>query len=155
MHDNARLFPIQDSGGDFRAGRCSDGTQTLMGLWYGRVVACFFSPQGDFLRYEERATATPDSTKGADAVARRWWEEIGFRPAPITIKEFCYEPEGFAVHDGMGQFDEADYEDWEKTEAGFSADLAERRQGWIDDGLFVLLFDRDYYMSADGRVVST
>ena len=64
------------SGGDFRAGHCSDGTQTLMGLWYGRVVACFFSPQGDFLLLRERATATPDSTKGAGTVAQRWWGEL-------------------------------------------------------------------------------
>ena len=38
------------------------------------------------------------------------------------MKEFCYEPQGLAVHDGMGQFEEDDYEDWEKTEPNFSED---------------------------------
>jgi hypothetical protein len=150
-----RLFPIEDSGSDFRPGVCRDGAQALFGRWPGRVVACFFDPTGRFLRFEQRATRTPGSAAGSVAVARRWWQEVGFRPGRIAVGEFTYPPEGLGVHDGLGQFDEDQFDPDELDEPGFRSELAVDRAAWEAEGRFLLLWDRDCEMSADGRVLST
>jgi hypothetical protein len=150
-----RLFTIEDGGADFRAGACPDGTQALFGLWHGRVVACFFAPDGRFLRFEQRPTRTPCSPAGPARVARRWWREVGFRPGRIAVREFACPTEGLGVHDGLGQFDEDQFDPDELAEPGFREGLAADRAAWAAAGRFLLLWDRDYEMSAEGHVLST
>jgi hypothetical protein len=70
-----------------------------------------------------------------------------------VVKEFYYQPQCLAVHDGLGQFDEGEFSDSEKEEPGFQEEFAEWRQGWISDGLFLLSWGRDYRMSPDGYIV--
>jgi hypothetical protein len=56
------LYPIAEHRSDYRVGTCRGGEQMLIGPRSPWLLACFFGPDGDLLRVEERPwPAVPES----------------------------------------------------------------------------------------------
>jgi hypothetical protein len=146
-----RLFPIQNAH-DFRTGICADGRQILMGPWYRSVVAFFFDPEGHSLGEEERPEVLqgPLDDEPADAVIKRWQQELGCHTATIHVRQFWLEHRGVGISDGLDM-----YEEWPGMSPAARAENSESREGWIESGCFVFNWGKDYHMSAAGEAVST
>jgi hypothetical protein len=159
-----RLYTFRHDQGYFEAG-LARGQQVLPSSTVHEIVAHWFDLDGRFLGLERFRMAVdpptfPDTTiyrtgteyhQAVDAEMSTLKEQLGFRPAEIRVCMF--ESEEAAIADLPGEYEQF-------LEAPESADPEERDYflwhiaEWRAEGRFVLCWCVDYWLSADGRVLT-
>lgn len=161
---NGRLYTFRDDQGYFEAG-LARGKQVLLGNTVHQIVAHWFDMEGRFLGLEQFPMAVdpptfPDTTiyrtgseyhraVGAEMAALKG--QLGFQSAEIRVQAF--ESEEASITDLPGEYEQF-------LESPDSADPEEREHflryitEWRAQGRFVLNWYVDYWLSADGRVLT-
>jgi len=110
-----------------------------------------FTRDGLLLDSTEQSIPEPAS---AAEFRTEWLASQGFKSHPVSVRRF-YLPE---INLGIKQVPDSMRVAIEQPERFHPAELEEIYKGitgWIDDGLFVLCWNEDYYVDAKGRVVSS
>lgn len=159
-----RLYTFRHDQGYFEAG-LARGKQVLLGNTVHEIVAHWFDLEGRFLGLERFPMATDPPTFPGTTIYRTGTEyhravdaemdalkgQLGFRPADIRV--YAFESEDAAIADLPGEYEQF-------LESPESADADEREHfpqyiaEWRAEGRFVLNWCVDYWLSADGRVLS-
>jgi hypothetical protein len=159
-----RLYTLRHDQGYFEVGLAC-GKQVLLGNTVHEIVAHWFDPEGRFLGLERFPMVVdppifPGTTiyragteyhRAVDAAMAALKEQLGFRPADIQVRAF--ESEEASIADLPGEYEEF-------LESPESADPEEREHfpqyiaEWQAKGRFVLCWHVDYWLSADGRVLT-
>lgn len=159
------------------AGATSDQRQVLMGLSCPNLVAIYFDMEGNLLGVQERvlrfmvedsergiATAIYDERIEPDLLS--WQEELGFRPATISVHKFFVleersnQWEGACQRDGIGIVDyPAHYHDVlahpdEYTDEQKECVWADKAR-WDSEGRFVLWWGNDYWFDGSGERIAS
>src|SRR5205823_2367085 len=109
-----RRYAIRPDEGYFSAGVTPDGEQVLMGLFCPNLVAFRFDPEGNLLGSEQRPVPFfRDVTPPYDIYDSRiqpmieaWKEEMGFRPATISVRKFWSAEHYVGIEDYPSHFHE-------------------------------------------------
>ena len=110
-----------------------------------------FTKDGVLFNWTEQPIPDPST---AARFRKEWLLSQGFKSRTISVKRF-YLPE---FHLGIKQIPDSMREAIERPERFHPSELGEIYNGiaaWITDGLFVLCWNKDYYVDGKGRVVSS
>jgi hypothetical protein len=161
---NERLYTIRHDQGYFTTG-LAGGKQVLLGNTVHEIVAHWFDLEGRFVGLERFQMGVDPPTypgttiyqTGGEYQAREDTElaalkrRLGFQPADIRVQVF--ESEEASIVDLPGEYEEF-------LESPEAADAEEREffpeyiAEWRAKGRFVLNWSVDYWLSADGRVLT-
>lgn len=151
----AKQYAIKHSSVYFAAGRNpSIGLQVLLGR-QGRDILCvFFDDSGEYLRYETRAMPAGSSKEATAALMRAWMRELGVAPSTIHVREFCIKEQTIGIRDAPEYLQNLGNDP--SSESSEEVELTEEYVAcWKAQGRFVLVWDEEYEMTADGDVDST
>jgi hypothetical protein len=169
----ANLYTIAHPGDDseFLCGRASGGRQVFL---YGtcayplpaaELVAIFFDPEGNLIGSGRKnvppsePAAGPGWREAADAATRRavaeWQAEMGFVPGAIRVRRFSCED--VLIEDLPDEYKDflANPLATERGDERSRADLELYVEAWLREKKFVLVFGKEYWMSAEGMIEAT
>lgn len=127
------------------------GEQVLVGAMGTVVVMVQFRPDGAFEHAQSR-----DISDNADAsvVIRKWLREIGAVKSQILVHRFALPELHIGITD-LPQYLQEVVDNPDGTDPGRMEELLPVLNEWRRDGQYVLLWDEEYFMDANGRVDST
>ena len=161
---NERLYRIRQGQGYFDAG-LARGKQVLLGNIVHEIIVHWFDMAGNFLELQRfqmdvDPPAFPGTTiyrtdsnyhRQVDAEIARMKQRLGFREADILLRAF--ESDEAAIYDLPGEYEQF-------LESPETADSEEREHvpqeiaKWRAEGRFVIQWCVDYWLTAEGEVIS-
>jgi hypothetical protein len=150
-----RLYAVKDSQDYFRAGISSvDGIQALFGRQASSLLCLKFSADGVLIGCESKPISDPDNDDATYEETERRMAHIGFSPGTIRIQEFALPDRSIEIKDLPDYLQE-----YLESPSNFTTSrqehLSRRIEEWRQSGGYVLIWDEEYEMSADGEVEST
>ncbi len=94
------------------------------------------------------------SSEAAAALMRTWMRELGVVPSTIRVREFCIKEQTIGIRDVPEYLQDLVNDtasEWSK-ERDWAAEYV---ASWKARGKFVLVWDEEYEMTADGDIEST
>ncbi len=150
-----RRYAIQHSTEYFAAGRvASTGMQVLLGIQAKEILCLYFSDEGEFNTLETRVIPERSTADTAGDMMTAWMSELGATPATIHVGKFSIPARAIAIRD-LPDYLQDFVEDPSKSEDERRESLSKYLASWRKSGDFVLVWDEDYEMNAQGEVVST
>jgi hypothetical protein len=146
-----RTYGADDGAARFYTGRLPDGRSGVIGVYHREIVLVRFAADGTLADVQTR----PLKRGPEDKQALAWQQELGWQPGPIRVRRFMLPDQRIYV---------ADYPPWAIVfrhdpyvypTPEERAQVRERVREWEENGWFVFWWDRDYYLDADGNVLST
>jgi hypothetical protein len=125
--------------------------QVLVFPLRGAFLMLRFSKDGNMLDSTQQSVPVPSA---AAQIRADWLAAQGFKSRSIKVKRF-YLPE---FNLGIKQIPDSMREALEEPEQFHPDELEQIYHdipGWIEDGLFVLCWNEDYYADANGKVISS
>ena len=152
---STRKYPIKHSAVYFGAGRApSRGYEVLIGRQFDQILCLFFDASGEYERYETKAVAAASSDQVVSSSIAAWMVELGVVPSTIHVRKFYIPEQTIGVRDVPSYL-----QDFLDDPSTFGKDrrdnLAQYSESWKAKGNYVLLWDEEYEMTADGEVEST
>jgi hypothetical protein len=148
----------------FFAGAAPDGRKALLGLLGDKMIAVFFDRDGNFVDHEQRDLPfelpqnpfAPEVHERQVRALRSWQSELGFQPGAIKVRRFEVPDVGVAINQRPESYQEFldDPEEAEPDEEERESFMKEV-QTWDDEGMFILQWGKEYWMSRDGSIHST
>jgi hypothetical protein len=148
----------------FIPGRNVQGEQILIGaLDKELLLALFFSSEGHYLRYDLRPVICvhdPNLLPGhqlaqyaeaLDKATEAWMAELGMRPGDICIRHFAF-PEWQI---GIAEWPLADFPRVQQALAAGQPLEDEFLSDWQRQKRWVLIWKKEYWMTADGEIGDT
>ena len=150
-----KLYPIKDSQDYFRAGVSpTDGVQAVFFRQAENAICLKFAADGRLLGSESKLLSNPENDETRCEEIENWMAQLGFNPSTIHVQKFAIPRLAIEIRDLPYYLQE--YVD---SPAKFPQDrqehLSRRVDEWRRDGGFVLIWDEEYEMSAEGDVDST
>lgn len=147
-----QLYYIQDNGIDFRTGHLPNGTQILIFRGISFAIVIRFSFEGDVLGYDSvpigRTVDIPDPV--IDEIFNQLYAESG----TIQVRKFAIPEYEIEIRDMPDYLQE--YLDFPETFSEEDAPHLEKAiEDWKQRKSFVLIWCKDYEMSAEGEIEST
>ena len=152
---STRKYPIKHLAVYFGAGRApSRGYQVLIGRQFDQILCLFFDASGEYERYETKAVAAASSDQVVSSSIAAWMVELGVVPSTIHVGKFYIPDQTIGIRDLPNYVqsfaDDPSSEPTEEREL-----MVASLSAWRDRGKFVLVWDEEYEMTADGEVEST
>jgi hypothetical protein len=159
-HNLARIYTIKrrEDLARFVPGRTGDGEQVLMGVLAKELlVSFFFSPDGQYLRYEFFPVPyDPELPPGQhgnvlEDAKRRWMTGLGMIASDIQVRHFAF-PEWRI---GIAEWPQAWFPEVQRALSEGKPFEDEFLEEWQQEGRWVLFWHNDYWMTADGEICAT
>jgi hypothetical protein len=168
--ESREFFTIQNCP-RFKTGTSgADAAQVLMGLYSPDLVCVFFDGGGELVRVESRPADVPPSAgypyiydiyqpafrARLAGLIESWQREIGYVASPIRIHPFKLQDRFIGVAERPEFYEEflLNPEHAAPNEAR-RARMHELVRKWDREGMFVLYWAKDFWMTNDGQIHST
>jgi hypothetical protein len=149
-----KLYAIKDSHEYFRAGVSpTDRAQGLFGRQGNRLVCVKFLADGRFVCADDKLLSDPHGDSVVFAEIEDWMEQLGFAPDTIHIQKFALPDRAIEIKDTPDYLQE--FIDSPSLFSGRDEELSRCVDEWRKQGGYVLIWDEEYEMTADGEVEST
>jgi len=165
IREKSFLYPLQSHPGYwFHVGR-SDDRQALFGLIGCKMYAFLFSELGDLIETQSwPLPLTSDASNGpvefakvhkvVEAEVDNYRETTKLIDQPINVKRFSVPDLNVGIEDLPSEL-RAFSMNPALVESAERPSLQEALSGWIEEALFVLRWDQDFYVDAEGIVTSS
>jgi len=150
-----KVYPIKDSQDYFRTGISSaDGTQALCARQTNRAICLKFSMDGRFLGLASKLLSNQDNDEDTLEEIGNWLRQLGFHPGTIHVQKFVL-PELTAEIKDMPDYLQEYVDSPSKFSEDRREDLSRCIGEWQRAGGYVLIWNEEYEMNAEGDVEST
>jgi hypothetical protein len=160
-----RLYPLRNDQGNFETG-VARGKQVLMGNTVHEIVAHWFDMEGRFLGLERFHMGVDPPTfpgttiyqtgseyhRQVDVEVEALKQHLGFVPADIRVRAFDSDEAGIVDLPG-------EYEEFLQSPESYSPEDRKWFEGYIKEwrakGQFALYWHGEFWLSAEGQVLSS
>lgn len=159
-----RIASTGDVSDPFVAGQTPAGEQVLMGVLENELlIALFFSTDGKYLRHEFFPVPfSPDTAllPGQQELQRgyvlqdakqRWMAGLGMTPGPIYVRHFAFP----AWRIGIAEWPLSEFPEVARQLAAGEPLEDEFHVEWQQQGRWVMHWNKEYWMTADGEIGDT
>jgi hypothetical protein len=147
----------------FTPGRNAAGEQILVGMLNtDLLVGIFFSPRGEYLRYEFHPVLRVPDPESPETVTwqqsliiqealEEYIRKLGMTPCDIRVRHFAFPAWDIGIAEWYG----SDFPDYQRSVATGVPLEDERLIQWQQDRQWVLHWMNEFEMSDDGEVLSS